>query len=157
MKVISLVCPQCGGKLDASEDMKHTVCPYCNTNIVIDDEVQHVRFDNSHEAGYDFERGRMKAQRDQAMRESQLRQEAERKRKNRKWVILAWIFFFPIMLTYYIIKKTKMHPLYKAAILLLVWGLFIALMMYSDSSDTNNTDTATPVCITYNYFSNFTE
>lgn len=57
MKLVSLVCPQCGGTLKAPENIKQMQCPFCNTTVMLDDEVQHVQFDNSKQAGYDFEKG----------------------------------------------------------------------------------------------------
>jgi predicted RNA-binding Zn-ribbon protein involved in translation (DUF1610 family) len=62
MKLVDLKCPKCGGKLQVSEASTKTTCPYCDEQFVIDDEVQHVRYDNMEEAGYQYEKGKQKAQ-----------------------------------------------------------------------------------------------
>lgn len=67
MKLISMKCPHCGGTLSIDPDGKQAKCPFCETPIMIDDEVRHIQFDNSKQAGYDFEVGRMQARRGAAV------------------------------------------------------------------------------------------
>lgn len=61
MKLISMKCPHCGGTLSIDPDGKQAKCPFCETPIMIDDKVRHIQFDNSKQAGFDFEVGRMQA------------------------------------------------------------------------------------------------
>ena len=128
MKLVSLVCPQCGGTLKAPENVKQMQCPFCNTTVMLDDEVQHVQFDNSKQAGYDFEKGRIAAQQDHAAQQARYnqeviraQQEAKRKRKNLIWWVLGWIFIFPVPLTILIVKSKKLKPVIKAVLIAALW------------------------------------
>lgn len=141
MKLISMKCPHCSGTLEVSPDAKQAKCPYCNTQILIDDEVQHVQFDNSEQAGYDFEKGRIKAQQDAALRQAEIErarvratQEAERKKKNRVWWILGWIFFFPIPLTVLIAKSKKLKPVLKIIFIAALWASVILIGALSNGN-----------------------
>lgn len=51
---------------------------------MIDDEVRHIQFDNSKQAGYDFEVGRMQARRGAAVATIAEQQREEKKKKNLK-------------------------------------------------------------------------
>ena len=44
-------------------------CEYCDSVFAIDDEASHVKFDDAKQAGYDFERGRIRAQKEEAARQ----------------------------------------------------------------------------------------
>lgn len=142
MKLISMKCPHCSGTLEVSLDAKQAKCPYCNTQILIDDEVQHIQFDNSEQAGYDFEKGRIKAQQDAAFHQAEMgrarvraTQEAERKKKNRVWWILGWIFFFPIPLTILIAKSKKLKPVLKIVLIAVLWVGLILIGALSSGKD----------------------
>jgi len=39
MKLVKMVCPSCGAKLDVDKDKKEFVCEYCHTTTLLDDEV----------------------------------------------------------------------------------------------------------------------
>lgn len=148
MKLITMNCPQCGGKLEISGNTKQAKCPFCNSVVMIDDEVNHIRFDNSEQAGYDFEQGRIKAQQDQAMQQAEYnqayfraQQEAERKSKNLKWWVLGWIFFFPIPLTILIVRTKKLKTLVKTILVAALWLAVILFLVYaSNSGKALNTD-----------------
>ena len=132
MKLVSMVCPQCGGTLQLPVGTKQTQCPFCNTSVMFDDEVQHIQFDNTKQAGYDFEKGRIAAQQEHAVQQAQYnqavlqaQQEAQRKRKNMIWWVLGWIFMFPVPLTILIVKSKKLKPVVKAVLIVALWGLII--------------------------------
>lgn len=61
MKLVTTKCPQCGGAMQIDEQFKKAVCPFCETVFVVDDEKQHIQFDGAEQAGYEFEKGRIKA------------------------------------------------------------------------------------------------
>lgn len=145
MKLVSMRCPHCGGSLQLSQNSKQAVCPYCNTLIAIDDEVQHVQFDNSEKAEYDFERGRIKAQQDVAYAQIAAEQarakaqaDATRKRKNRVWWVLGWIFIFPVPLTILIAKSKKLKTVWKVLLIIALWGAVILI----GAINNNNQDSA---------------
>ena len=62
MKLVEMKCKNCGAQLKVDLEQKHTYCQFCGAEFHIDDEVQHIHYDNMEQAGYDFEKGRIKAQ-----------------------------------------------------------------------------------------------
>lgn len=66
MKLIDLTCPKCNGTLHVEEGQTQVYCSHCGTLLLLDNEVQrveqHVTYDNAEDAGYQFERGRKRAQ-----------------------------------------------------------------------------------------------
>ena len=62
MKMIETNCPNCHGQMKIDKENKTAVCPFCGTTALIDDETQHVQYDNAEDAGYNFEKGRQRAQ-----------------------------------------------------------------------------------------------
>lgn len=64
MKLVEMKCKNCGGDLKVEEEQDTVTCPYCNATYKIDDEVQHVKYDDMENSGYEFEKGRIKAQKE---------------------------------------------------------------------------------------------
>lgn len=64
MKLVELECQNCGGSLKVEEGTNNITCPYCNATYKLDDEVQHVKYDDMENSGYEFEKGRIKAQKE---------------------------------------------------------------------------------------------
>ena len=61
MRVISIHCPNCGAQLDVSDNVSMVRCDYCNQQVTIDDEVKRFQLTNAEQAGYEFEKGRLRA------------------------------------------------------------------------------------------------
>ena len=61
MKLIGIMCPHCGAKLQTTPNAKILSCDYCNNDVMIDDEVKRVRLADAEQAGYEFEMGRQLA------------------------------------------------------------------------------------------------
>ena len=74
MKLFSVTCPHCGGKLEVTANSKMVTCEYCNCDFMIDDEVKRVHLTNAEQAGYEFEKGRQRA----VMEAEQSKAEAEK-------------------------------------------------------------------------------
>lgn len=145
MKLVSMICPQCGGTLEAPENTKQMQCPFCNTPVMLDDEVKHIKFDNSKQAGYDFEKGRIEAQQDHVAQQIvynqaavHAQQEAERKRKNFKWWVLGWIFIFPVPLTILIVKSKKLKPVLKAVLISALWITILLVGVFANLDQQKN-------------------
>lgn len=51
--IVGINCPNCGARLEAPEDMTRLFCMYCGSSVMLND---------ARSAGYDFEVGRLKAQ-----------------------------------------------------------------------------------------------
>ena len=61
MKLLSIVCPHCGAKLQTTPNAKMLTCDYCNNDVMIDEEVKRVCLVDAEQAGYEFEMGRQRA------------------------------------------------------------------------------------------------
>lgn len=68
MKILDLNCPHCGAALhfDDADTRKTAFCEYCGTKLLLDDEVRRTRIDDAEQFGYDFEKGRQRAQAEHA-------------------------------------------------------------------------------------------
>ena len=102
MRLIDMTCPHCNALLRVDADNKRAICEYCGATILIDDEVRHVRYDNAEQAGYEFEKGRQRAQAETWRQPIQLEAEVNYypPKKRRTWLwVLGWIFIFPVPLT----------------------------------------------------------
>lgn len=62
MKLLELECKNCGATLKIDENTENISCPYCKAIYKIDDEVKHIKYDDMENSGYEFEKGRIKAQ-----------------------------------------------------------------------------------------------
>ena len=80
MKLISVTCPHCGGKLDISPNSKMVTCEYCHCDFLIDNEIKRMRLDNAEQAGYYFEKGRQRALQDIEDEKKRALQEKEMER-----------------------------------------------------------------------------
>ena len=69
MNLISLVCTNCGAKLDVNSELKRCICQYCGNEMPIDNGVQ--RYEHTMTNGFDFgyqqELGRQQAYYQQQM------------------------------------------------------------------------------------------
>ncbi len=61
MKLLSITCPYCGARLQATPNAKMLTCEYCNGDFMVDDEVKRFRLQDAEQAGYEFEMGRQRA------------------------------------------------------------------------------------------------
>ena len=112
MKLVELKCKNCGGILKVQPGTTDIHCEHCKTNYKLDDEAQHIKYDDMEKAGYDYEKGKLKARQEhelekqrQKIEAQQAAAKAEKDAKMKKWIILAWIFFFPFMFTYWLWAK----------------------------------------------------
>lgn len=64
MKLVELECQNCGAALKVEEGTNNISCPYCNATYKLDDEAQHIKYDDMENSGYEFEKGRIKAQKE---------------------------------------------------------------------------------------------
>lgn len=64
MRLVELECQNCGAALKIEEGADIVHCPYCDAKYKMDDEVQHVKYDDMENSGYEFEKGRIKAQKE---------------------------------------------------------------------------------------------
>lgn len=131
MKQISMACPHCGAPLNADTSAKQVVCEYCGTTSFLVSETKPVEYKNSEQAGYEFEKGRLRAQAEQAQEPivHQVRYEyvpAKLKKRHTFWWVMGWIFIFPIPATILIVRS-KMHWIWKTILTLAVWVLYFII------------------------------
>lgn len=129
MKLVELKCKNCGATLKADPEQNEMTCKYCQTTFKIDDEVKHVKFDDMEQNGYEFEKGRIRAQQESKATANTNVTYAQPQKKNNKtlWLVLAWIFLLPFTATYFIAKSNKLDKKKKIIIIAVMWVVFIII------------------------------
>lgn len=151
MKLVELKCKNCGAVLKVQPDTADIHCEHCKANYKLDDEAQHIKYDDMEKAGYDYEKGKLKARQEhelekqrQKVEAQQAAAKAEKDAKMKKWIILAWIFLFPIMFTYWLWTKSTLDKRIKIILTVGVWLFFIIVGASSHSSSpSTNTNSQT--------------
>lgn len=77
MKLLELKCKNCGAALKVKPDTADIHCDHCKAYYKLDDEVQHIKYDDMEKAGYDYEKGKQKARQEH---EQQKKIEADKQR-----------------------------------------------------------------------------
>lgn len=146
MKLVDTTCPHCGSAIKVDAGNKNAVCEFCGTTFLIDDEVQHIQYDNAEEAGYKFEKGRQRAQAEAFRQAAPQYRSASRpvQRKRRTWLwVVGWILVFPLPLTILLLRNQRMSKGYKIGIIAVAWIVYLAIALGASGNkkDTaNNTD-----------------
>ena len=145
MKLLEMKCKNCGALLKVEEDAKYIECQYCNTKYKLDEEVQHIKYDDMEKSGYEFEKGRIRAQQEQKRAQSNYNNlnnvNNTSKKKNNKtfWLILAWIFLLPFTATYFIAKNNKLDKKKKIVIIAIMWVIFLVIAYANPSENIKDT------------------
>lgn len=146
MKLIDMTCPHCGGTLKINPDNRNCVCNYCGAKLILDNETLHLQFDNAYESGYQFEKGRQRAQAE-ANRQytaSQPSYSAPRGKKAPTWLwVLGWIFIFPIPLTILMLRNKNMDNKAKYGIIAAAWIAYLCIGAFGGANKSNNNDSNT--------------
>lgn len=143
MNLLEMKCKNCGALLKVEEDAKDIECQYCNTKYKLDDEVQHIKYDDMEKSGYEFEKGRIRAQQEQKRAQSNYNNlnnvNNTPKKKDTKtfWLILAWIFLLPFTATYFIAQNNKLDK--KIVIIAIMWVIFLVIAYANPSENIKNT------------------
>ena len=145
MKLLEMKCKNCGALLKVEENAKYINCKFCNTKYKLDDEIQHIKYDDMEKSGYEFEKGRIRAQQEQKQAQNNYNNSHNvnniSKKKNNKtlWLILAWIFLLPFTATYFIAKSNKLDKKKKLIIIAIMWVIFLLIAYTEPSENTQNT------------------
>ena len=150
MKIVSMVCPNCGASLQVDADQKNLTCSYCGNGLYVDDEVKHVQYDNAEETGYQFEKGRQRAQAEATRVQQQTFNmnfgKPPKKRKTWLWV-LGWILIFPVPLTILMLRNQKLSKPVKIGIIVAAWIVYLIIGLVGggsgDNKDSSNANTET--------------
>lgn len=154
MKLVDMKCPNCGAKLQVNSELKKATCNYCGQDFAIDDEVQHLQYDNVEQAGYEFEKGRQRAKAEQqaAMNAQSVDAQAttDTTTPQKKggvgtcWKILLWLFFFPIMLSIWIWKTDKIKDKrIKIGLIVAFWVIGIVFNAINEKNENKTKGTTT--------------
>lgn len=150
MKIVSMVCPNCGASLQVDADQKNLTCSYCGNGLYVDDEVKHVQYDNAEETGYQFEKGRQRAQAEATRVQQQTFNMNFRKppKKRKTWLwVLGWIFIFPVPLTILMLRNQKLSKPVKIGIIVAAWIVYLIIGLVGggsgDNKDSSNANTET--------------
>ncbi|MBO4910132.1 MAG: Ig domain-containing protein [Lachnospiraceae bacterium] len=170
MRLINMTCPSCGSQLQIDADNKQARCEYCGNFLLIDDGVQHVQYDNAENAGYEFEKGRQRAQQESVA--SQIGRQvggrlgyvagkvlptgetrgywADQPKKKQSvnpiWLwILGWLCIFPVPLTILVSRSSKLDKKWKIGIITASWIVYLLFGLFggSGASDTSTSTTNT--------------
>ena len=150
MKIVSMVCPNCGASLQVDADQKNLTCSCCGNGLSVDDEAKHVQYDNAEETGYQFEKGRQRAQAEATRVQQQTFNmnfgKPPKKRKTWLWV-LGWIFIFPVPLTILMLRNQKLSKPVKIGIIVAAWIVYLIIGLAGggsgDNKDSSNANTET--------------
>ena len=133
MKPVQINCPHCGAPLKIDGTMQQVTCEYCGMTTWLDHETEQTNDFDSEEAGYNFEKGRQRAQAEITQQTyTQPRQTytpVQTKKRHTFWWVMGWIFIFPIPATILIVRSKKLHWILKIVLVLAVWGLYLAIGM----------------------------
>ena len=125
MKLVAFTCPACGAQLNVDIEKQQASCQYCGATFPVDDEAQHIRYDNAEQAGDEFERGRQRAQAEFAQAQARAQgmgqqpyqiplqvpasTQAPPKAKRKTWLwALGWLIIFPVPLTILMMRNKKL-------------------------------------------------
>lgn len=128
MKLLELKCKNCGSTLRINPESDKVNCEYCHTTYKIDEERTDVKIDDMEQYGYEFEKGRIKAQRENRNVINIENNNMQYKKKKNIWLIFAWIYFFPFTATYFIAKSNKLDRKKKIIIIAAMWIILLAIV-----------------------------
>lgn len=157
-----MTCPNCGAQLKLDSNQKEAFCQHCGTKLLVDNEVQHIQYDNAEEAGYKFEKGRQRAQAEarQAMNQNVAPTSSNQNtiKKKRTWLwVLGWIFVFPIPLMILLLRKKNMNPVLKYGIIVAAWIVYLAIGLSGNSEKENTGEVNTTNAVSATSVSSMTQ
>ena len=139
MKLLNMKCPNCGARLTLDKATGECTCGSCGGIFLLDDEDTTAKIDfDAENAGYEFEKGRQKAQAEArsttrtAYTSAPVTVRYAKPKNNQIWLwILGWLCFFPIPLTILICRSKSLSDKAKIAILGILWGFVLICGMIS--------------------------
>lgn len=136
MKLVEIKCKNCNSSIKVEEDSDYIKCEFCGSTYKLDDEVKHIKYDDMEQSGYDFEKGRIRAQQEHSANVSDKIYSPKTKKNNRiVWIVLAWIFLFPFTATYFIAKSEKLDKKKKIIIIVVMWIVFLLIAAFDSVLD----------------------
>ena len=161
MKLVNMNCPNCGSRLSLNRSTGECECNSCGGIFMLDDEKQHVSFDDMDDAGYEFEMGRQRAREEIGETSSasassrstpyrpytpssRSRSVPAKKSKYSIWLwVFGWLLFFPIPLTILLNRNNTLDRKTKRTIILIAWVIYLILMVFAVANDKKKDDKGT--------------
>lgn len=140
MKYIDASCPYCGAPVVMDNNGKG-LCEYCGQWVIYDNRSEKYVLEDAYKAGYEFEKGRQKAQaeaRIQSAHTTHYDQQGQSStapagRRHWGWWVVGWIFMYPIPLTILMVRNKSLSWWAKALIIVAGWASYF-LIAYSSRS-----------------------
>ncbi len=119
MKLIRMKCPDCGSILDIDPERKQVLfCQHCGSRLMIGEETAKLSPDDPEKAGYAFEQGRIRAQKEEMRKEREKQEkiagaqrvmeenrqkhyamaEREMASRNGKYTLYGWLVFVAVVI-----------------------------------------------------------
>ena len=117
MRLIHMKCPDCGSVLENDASGKPVLfCQFCGAKLLMDDESRKVQLEDPTRAGYEFEQGRIKAQKEERRKAREKEEkmaeakrvmeqnyqkhyalaEQERRSRNARYTLHGWLLFLTV-------------------------------------------------------------
>lgn len=138
MKLIQTKCPQCGANMVFNASAQKVVCEYCGMTLLVDEGVTSVKCVNAEEAGYNFEKGRMRARAELAntapavvhhVHHYEYTNEEpvqEEKQHSLWWLwLIGWVAVFPVPATILILRSERMGWFWKLFLIIGAWEMYL--------------------------------
>ena len=136
MQLIDATCAHCGAQLTIDKDNNRAFCKFCGAELIIDQENQSINENNAESIGYQFEKGRQRAQNENMYQQNvdaNVTPPPARKR-HIFWWIMGWIFIFPIPVTILVARNKSLKPWIKAVIIIAVWMVYFLIGVLARNS-----------------------
>ena len=135
MKLIEFKCKNCGAILKVDPNSDEIKCEHCLSLFKLDDEIKHLKVDDAEKIGYEFEKGRIRAQEENNANVSNNYSQLQKKKNNTGWLVLAWIFLLPFTATYFIAKSKSLNKAQKIVIIIVMWVVFLILGLIGEKEE----------------------
>ena len=138
MKLIQTKCPQCGANMIFNANSKQAVCEYCGMTLLVDEGATSIKCINAEEAGYNFEKGRLRARAEfgnhaptvvhHVHHYKNVYEEPveEEKSGNLWWLwLIGWVAVFPVPATILILRAERMGWFWKLFLIIGAWEMYL--------------------------------
>lgn len=133
MRMIDMSCPHCGAKLQIELNESKIFCEYCDSELLLAEDNQRLNVDQAEDAGYQFEKGRQRAQQELSSTNANTASKVTKK-KGIFWWVIGWIFIFPLPLTILLSRNKNMNMWLRIALIIVAWAVYL-LIGFSGSSN----------------------
>ena len=145
MRLIDMTCPHCGGLLKINPDNRTCVCNYCGAKLILDNETMHLQFDNAFESGYQFEKGRQRAQAEARQQFSTpppaYSTPPQKRKKAPTWLwVIGWILIFPVPLTILMLRNKTLDCKVKYGVIAVAWIIYLCIGAFGGSDKSRNSE-----------------